>query len=164
MVDRSAAYGRSWFLHRRRFSQLEMILEYSLVGVSLHLISICWLYRQSIRAFMGSGTEITPEECLVFEDSVPGIEAGRRAGMRVVWCPHPGLLGEYQGREKEVLAGKTGEHKDEEVIDNAGPSTIAGSPGHVGEVDDGWAEFVPSLEGFDFKKYGIDIVEQRYRT
>jgi pseudouridine 5'-phosphatase len=108
--------------------------------------------------------EISPEECLVFEDSVPGIEAGRRAGMRVVWCPHPGLLGEYQGREKEVLAGKTGEHKDEEMIDNAGPSTIAGSPGHVGEVDDGWAEFVPSLEGFDFKKYGIDIVEQRYRT
>jgi pseudouridine 5'-phosphatase len=108
--------------------------------------------------------EVLPEECLVFEDSVPGVEAGRRAGMRVVWCPHPGLLGEYRGREKEVLAGKTGEHKDEEMIDNAGPSTMTGSPGHIGEVDDGWAEFVPSLEGFDFTKYGIDIVEQRDRT
>jgi pseudouridine-5'-monophosphatase len=108
--------------------------------------------------------EVSPEECLVFEDSVTGVEAGRRAGMRVVWCPHAGLLGEYQGREKEVLAGKTGEHKDEEMIDNAGPSTLAGSPGHIGEVDDGWAEFVPSLEEFDFKKYGIDIVEPRYRT
>ena len=107
---------------------------------------------------------VLPEECLVFEDSVPGVEAGRRAGMRVVWCPHPGLLGEYRGRETEVLAGKTGEHKDEEMIENAGPSPLVGSPGHVGEVDDGWAEMVPSLEDFDFKKYGINMVEPRYRT
>ncbi|MBE3049202.1 HAD-IA family hydrolase, partial [Candidatus Bathyarchaeota archaeon] len=27
---------------------------------------------------------VTPAECLVFEDSVTGVEAGRRAGMRVV--------------------------------------------------------------------------------
>ena len=107
---------------------------------------------------------VSPEECLVFEDSVPGVESGRRAGMRVVWCPHPGLLGEYRGREKEVLAGKTGEHKDEEMLDNAGPSPLAGTPGHVGEVDDGWAEMVHSLENFDFEKYGISIVEPRYRT
>ncbi|THC97342.1 hypothetical protein EYZ11_003176 [Aspergillus tanneri] len=58
--------------------------------------------------------EIKPEECLVFEDAVPGVEAGRRAGMRVVWCPHPGLLEAYKGREAEVLAGLTGEHKEEE--------------------------------------------------
>lgn len=107
---------------------------------------------------------ILPEECLVFEDSVPGVEAGRRAGMRVVWCPHPGLLAEYAGREKEVLAGKTGEHKDEEVLDHLGPSSFAGSPGHVGEIDDGWAEMLPSLENFNFEKYGIDIVELRFRT
>ena len=51
-------------------------------------------------------TPITPEECLVFEDSVPGVEAGRRAGMQVVWCPHPELRKEFAGREKEVLAGR----------------------------------------------------------
>ena len=38
---------------------------------------------------------ILPEECLVFEDSVVGVEAGRRAGMRVVWVPHKDVLAEY---------------------------------------------------------------------
>jgi hypothetical protein len=36
------------------------------------------------------------------------VEAGRRAGMRVVWVPHPELAAEYRGREKEVLAGRIG--------------------------------------------------------
>ena len=87
--------------------------------------------------------EITPEECLVFEDSVPGVEAGRRAGMRVVWIPHPGLKEEYAGREKEVLAGTTGEAG----IDLEPP----------GEVDDGWAEYLPNLVEFSCEKYGINI-------
>ncbi|KAE8856690.1 hypothetical protein PTNB73_09412 [Pyrenophora teres f. teres] len=34
---------------------------------------------------------LSPEECLVFEDSIAGVEAARRAGMRVIWVPHPGL-------------------------------------------------------------------------
>jgi len=34
---------------------------------------------------LGEGeTKIRPEECLSFEDSVQGVEAGRRTGMRVV--------------------------------------------------------------------------------
>ena len=100
--------------------------------------------------------EVRPEECIVFEDSVPGVEAGRRAGMRVVWCPHPGLLNEYIGREKEVLAGRTGEHKEGET-ELHGTSTIKGSPGHLGEIDDGWAELLQTLEDFRYEKYGIEM-------
>lgn len=87
---------------------------------------------------------ITPEECLVFEDSVPGVEAGRRAGMRVIWCPHPMLKKEYAGREAEVLAGRTGEAGDVDLH-------------QVGEVDDGWAEYLPTLVDFPYEKYGMVI-------
>jgi pseudouridine 5'-phosphatase len=108
---------------------------------------------------------VLPEECLVFEDSVPGAEAGRRAGMRVVWCPHPGLLEVYKGREEEVLAGRTGEHKEEDLdhVDGGG-APLKGSPGEVGELNDGWAELLSSLEDFDYKKYGIDFSDMRFRT
>ncbi|KAK3389839.1 HAD-like domain-containing protein [Podospora didyma] len=87
---------------------------------------------------------ITPEECLVFEDSVPGVEAGRRAGMRVIWCPHPMLLKEYKGREAEVLAGRTGEAGDVDLH-------------QVGEIDDGWAEFLPTMVDFPFDRYKITV-------
>jgi pseudouridine-5'-monophosphatase len=106
---------------------------------------------------------IEPEECLVFEDSVPGVEAGRRAGMRVVWCPHPGLREVYQGREEEVLAGRTGEHKEDDV-EHADGIPLAGSPGHVGEIGDGWGEVLESLEDFDFLKYGISLSHERYTS
>lgn len=104
-------------------------------------------------------TEIKPEECLVFEDSVPGVESGRRAGMQVVWCPHPGLLKEFEGREKEVLAGLTGEYKDPEeknaeigVNSSDGANRKAGAPG---EIDDGWARLFMTLEEFPYSSYGI---------
>ncbi|KAL9109211.1 MAG: hypothetical protein Q9227_006136 [Pyrenula ochraceoflavens] len=103
----------------------------------------------------GSESEITPEECLVFEDSVPGVEAGRRAGMRVVWAPHPGLREQYEEKEKEVLAGRMGEHKEDEA-NKAGADGVVQTSGNVGELDDGWAEMLITLEDFDFEKYGID--------
>ncbi len=50
--------------------------------------------------------KIKPEGCLVFEGGVPGVIAGRRVGMRVIWVPHQGLANQYSGREAEVLAGR----------------------------------------------------------
>jgi pseudouridine-5'-monophosphatase len=103
-------------------------------------------------------SEILPEECLVFEDSVPGVEAGRRAGMQVIWCPHPGLLQEFAGREKKVLAGLIGEHKEEET-ESTEPSSgrRLGAPG---EVDDGWARLLKTLEDFPYHLYGIDASQK----
>jgi pseudouridine 5'-phosphatase len=88
---------------------------------------------------------ITPEECLVFEDSVPGVEAGRRAGMRVVWCPHPMLKQEYAGQEAEILAGRMGAAG--EAVDVH----------QLGEVGDGWADYYLDLQNFPYDKYGMAI-------
>ncbi|KAJ5469081.1 hypothetical protein N7475_006833 [Penicillium sp. IBT 31633x] len=90
---------------------------------------------------------ILPSECLVFEDSIAGVEAGRRAGMRVVWVPHPDVAVEYQPMHKDILAGRSGRFK-------------VGDDWQLGEIDDGWAESIPSLEHFDYEKYGLDVVSQ----
>ena len=101
---------------------------------------------QSINSTADSGKKaIMPNECLVFEDSVAGVEAGRRAGMRVVWVPHLDVAVEYQARQKDVLAGRTGMME-------------VGDDWQLGEIDDGWAESIPSLERFDYEKYGIDVL------
>lgn len=112
--------------------------------------------NEHIRKTSPDESEVRPDECIVFEDSVPGVESGRRAGMRVVWCPHPGLLEEYKGLEKEVLAGRTGAHNKEE-LEGHDMSITEGSPGHVGEIDDGWAEMLKTLEDFEYEKYGLRI-------
>lgn len=102
---------------------------------------------------------IQPEECLVFEDSVPGVESGRRAGMQTVWVPHPELLNEYKGREKEVLAGLTGEHKEDEEkeLQKSEVEVEQGKrrTGMPGEMDDGWGRRLESLVGFPYESYGI---------
>ncbi|KAI1342067.1 HAD-like protein [Xylariaceae sp. FL0016] len=87
---------------------------------------------------------IEPKECLVFEDSVLGVEAGRRAGMRAVWVPHPGLAAEYKGQEDEVLAGKV-------------KLFPIGDEHQLGEVGDGWGEQLESLEDFPYERYGIVV-------
>lgn len=87
---------------------------------------------------------IKPSECLVFEDSVAGVEAGRRAGMRVVWVPNADVAVEYQARYKDVLAGRSGVFE-------------IGDDWQSGDIDDGWAEGITSLEHFDYKQYGINV-------
>jgi len=90
--------------------------------------------------------EIKPEECLVFEDSIAGVESGRRAGMRVCWVPHKGLRDIWRGKEDEVMEGRTGE------------VPTVGEAEH-GEDQmwsrDGWAETIMSLEDLRFEDYGI---------
>ncbi|EER43719.1 HAD superfamily hydrolase [Histoplasma capsulatum var. duboisii H88] len=119
--------------------------------------------NEEIRAANNGEPELKPEECLVFEDSVPGVEAGRRAGMQVVWVPYSGLLEEYCGKEELVLAGLTGEHKDVDVehavlegLEGLGTWRGRGS-GKTGEVGDGWAHLLQSLENFPYEKFGIKI-------
>lgn len=111
--------------------------------------------NEGIRA-RGGERGVRPDECLVFEDSVPGVEAGRRAGMRVVWCPHKELLKEYKGREKEVLAGLANAQQDAEVkhamAEAGADGRVTGQPA---KVDDGWAELVHSLEDISWTKYGF---------
>ncbi|KAI0449879.1 HAD-like domain-containing protein [Xylaria acuta] len=103
---------------------------------------------QSINSSLDSANSaekpIMPNECLVFEDSIAGVEAGRRAGMRVVWVPHPDLAGEYQSIQKDILAGRTGRFE-------------IGDDWQLGKIDDDWAESISSLENFDYEKYGIQV-------
>ena len=109
------------------------------------LPDIYLLALQTINDSLPAGEHpIRPDECLVFEDSVPGVEAGRRAGMRAVWCPHPKLKEVYAGREAEVLAGRTGEAGDVDLH-------------QLGDIDDGWADYYPTLVDFPYARYGIVV-------
>jgi pseudouridine-5'-monophosphatase len=86
---------------------------------------------------------ITPAECLVLEDGIAGVTAGRRAGMRVAWVPHPGLVDQLKGKEAEILAG----HGEEAESDHY----------KSGTAGDDWGEQLASLERFSFMKYGIPM-------
>lgn len=115
-----------------------------------------------INAHLGAGErEVKPEECLAFEDSVAGVEAGRRAGMRVVWVPHRGLRQVYRGREGMVLEGRSEEVDGEKGVSassNEAPEDRGDEEGgsHLWS-EDGWAEMLMSLEEFDYEHYGIRL-------
>lgn len=109
---------------------------------------------------------IKPEECLVFEDSVAGVEAGRRAGMRVIWVPHTGLLDVCRGREEMVLTGTTEQHGDgldftasEDVLtpERENREQKREETNFPGRSKDGWAELLTSLENFPYDHYGIRL-------
>lgn len=100
--------------------------------------------------------EVKPEECLVFEDSVAGVEAGRRAGMRVCWVPHVGLREVWRGREEKVLAGRSEEHDDVGCGDEERKYNHSEIQNHLWS-EDKWAEMLMSLDDFDYDHYGIQL-------
>ncbi|KAK7208486.1 HAD-like domain-containing protein [Myxozyma melibiosi] len=53
-------------------------------------------------------TPIKPEETLVFEDGIPGVEGAKAAGCQVIWVPDPRIL-EVVDEKKEEIIGTNGE-------------------------------------------------------
>lgn len=106
---------------------------------------------------------IPPAECLVLEDSVQGVEAGRRAGMQVLWCPHTAVQQELRGREDVVLTGPLPEDPTDAAIDVMGASSSAYGPQAQTQTWAGanqylgWTRMVRSLEKFDYGQYGITL-------
>lgn len=56
----------------------------------------------------GTPDEIKIEECLVFEDGVPGVESGVNAGSYVIWIADKRALKVLNGQETEII-GDNGE-------------------------------------------------------
>ncbi|KAK1809179.1 hypothetical protein LTR12_016472 [Friedmanniomyces endolithicus] len=102
------------------------------------------------------GREVEAGEALVFEDSVPGVEAGRRAGCQVVWCPHPELLELMKGKEELILAGRTGQYEEKEEVEKGEVSEGKGRRKDApGEIGDGWGRLLRTLEDFPYEDYGL---------
>lgn len=53
---------------------------------------------------VADGTNFQPDECLVFEDGLPGVKAGLAFGAYVIWVPHPGAF-KYLGDTEALLNG-----------------------------------------------------------
>lgn len=53
-------------------------------------------------------TPIKPEETLVFEDGIPGVEGAKAAGCQVIWVPDPRIL-DVVKHKKDTIIGSSGE-------------------------------------------------------
>jgi pseudouridine-5'-monophosphatase len=103
-----------------------------------------------------------PQECLVFEDSIAGVEAARRAGMRVIWVPHLGLAEVCVGREMDVLMGRTEENCKAPDYGAAAEGDARGPKvDQDGRImsEDGLAELRLSLKDFPYQAYGIEVLK-----
>ncbi|EEH36292.2 hypothetical protein PAAG_00615 [Paracoccidioides lutzii Pb01] len=81
---------------------------------------------------------VLPNECLILEDKCD------RDWMRDFWVPHLDVAVECKTKQKDMLTGRTVMIK---VADDR----------QLGQLDDGWAESIPYLEHFDYKRYAIDV-------
>ncbi|KAL8951204.1 MAG: hypothetical protein Q9222_002807 [Ikaeria aurantiellina] len=119
-----------------------------------------------VESSQGKGEEapklLTPEECLVFEDSIAGVAAGRAAGMRVCWVPHDGLQTVCRGLLCHVVQGQI-ETVERELIGRQGgkedleATSDGGRGGKLTRMADGEGEMLRSLENFYYGFYGIGI-------
>ncbi|USW54915.1 Putative phosphoglycolate phosphatase-like, domain 2, HAD superfamily [Septoria linicola] len=98
---------------------------------------------------------VRADECLVLEDSVQGVEAGRQAGMQVIWCPHPALLEELlQGEAEDAI------HDFRRVFGIKNKADVQGlslktTADVIEKASDGWVTLVPSLQQFPYARYGL---------
>lgn len=54
--------------------------------------------------------DLKPEECLIFEDAIPGFISGKRASGYIIWVPHKNVMNLVSEQEEEKLMGKNKEH------------------------------------------------------
>jgi pseudouridine-5'-monophosphatase len=110
-----------------------------------------------------AGPSIKPSECVVFEDSLAGVQAALAAGMRVVWVPHPEVRRVIRGREHWVLDGLAGrdQAKGDELDawmrsrDEVQLTAEEREDKALLSSSDGRVEMIHSMDEISFKKYGL---------
>lgn len=80
----------------------------TIAGKGKPLPFIWWLGLELINS--KNGTDIKSEECLIFEDAMPGFISGKRAGGYVIWVPDQRALDIIPKIEVEKLVGSNNEH------------------------------------------------------
>ncbi|QIW97795.1 hypothetical protein AMS68_003313 [Peltaster fructicola] len=112
------------------------------------------IYLRALRCLDEKISEpLTAAQCLVFEDSIQGVDAGRRAGMAVVWCPHPGLLHELlEGAIDDVRTHFQGVFGLSDSVKHMSNENLAEL---ITKTSNGWIRLVLSLEDFPYHAYRL---------